>query len=165
MSLPPEVNPASKPHPDHVRSARDAFWQNVVIEMLTSLTAQSYARATAGPDAPPPEGLFTLITHSSQKIPVAGIAPLLACSISDQRSLSAEVQCSVFRVYTPAGEVVTLPVSEIASVHAISREAQERLQKARAGMLPGPEGDDDEPFGFAAFTSLARSSRDEEERA
>jgi len=155
---PVENHPA--PNPGHISAAREVFWHNVIIEMLTALAAQGYVRAAAGENAPPPEGFFSVLTRSGQRIPIAMIQPLLACSIANNRSLSGEVQCSVFRLTTPAGEVLTLPVSEITGVHALSREVLEKLQQRAAG---GPGADNGEPFGFAAFTSLARQERELEE--
>jgi hypothetical protein len=170
--------PASIAHP----ARRELFWQNVVREMLTGLAAAAAAsggRLSAGPagaatGASPVHELFdgrmAVITRLGQRIPIADVVPLFACSISTpkgsdpaQRSLSADVQCTVFQITTPNGEVHTLPVHEISSIHALSEQLLQRMQHAAAEAqgLTGPQSDG-KPFGFAAFTSLARAEQQEE---
>ena len=74
------------------------------------------------------------------------------------------MQCSVFQIRTPAGEVFTLPIQEIASVHALSENLVQRMEQAAqaqaAQATPGvANAGDGRPFGFAAFTSLSRSEQ------
>ncbi len=82
--------------------------------------------------------------------------------------LSADVQCSVFQIRTPGGEIHTIPVSEIRSFHSltedlvkqIERSARERAEaerKAAESQATSESVKDSKPFGFAAFTQLARS--------
>lgn len=156
--------------------AREMFWQNVTREMLTALTMQR-ARMAAQVEAqrkaiiaqgkedpglpdhlPGFDGRMAIVTKLGERIPIADITPLFACSIggtSRERALSEDVQCTVFQVLTPSGEVYTFPVHEIRGIHALTEEAMQALR----------EEDDQEqgltrisgaPFGFAAFTSLAR---------
>jgi hypothetical protein len=112
-------------------------------------------------EAPPEDGLFdgrlAIITTQGTRIPIAGVTPLFACGISTsshERRLSVAVECTVFQIRTPTGEVYTLPLHEIRGFHALTPELVETL-KAQAS----PEFQADEPFGFAAFTSLAREGQ------
>jgi len=161
--------------------AREMFWQNVTREMLTALAMQR-ARMVGQTDAArkqaikeghgdpgPPEflpgfdGRVAIVTRLGERIPIADITPMFACSIggtSRERALSEDVQCTVFQVRTPSGEVYTFPVHEIRGIHSLTEEAMQALQQ---------ENDGDEgqsltgvPFGFAAFTSLARELSPEE---
>lgn len=154
--------------------AREMFWQNVTREMLTSLSMQR-ARMIAhaesqrkqiiaqgnpdpGPikDLPGFDGRVAVVTRHGDRIPIADITPLFACSIggsSRKRALSEDVQCTVFQIRTPSGEVYTFPIHEIRAVHALSEEAMQSMKK-EAEKDNGSDGD--APFGFAAFTSLSR---------
>ncbi len=155
---------------------RDLFWQNVVREMLSGLAAAaatSGGRLSVGPKGAATggspvhdlfDGRMAVVTRLGQRIPIADVTPLFACSIPSSgpsaamdRAISADVQCTVFQITTPGGEVYTLPVHEIAMIHSLSHQLVERLQQAAVQQAaPG----DDRPFGFAAFTSLANSERD-----
>jgi hypothetical protein len=70
-----------------------------------------------------------------------------------------EVECTVFQIRTPGGEVFTLPLEEMRTFHALTPELMRKLERAarrearRRGEAPGEE---QIPFGFAAFTSLSR---------
>lgn len=162
---------------------RELFWQNVVREMLNTLAAAAAvsggrlgtgAAAAATGSSPIHElfdGRMAVVTRLGQRIPIADVVPLFACSINTgaspngaaERSLSADVQCTVFQITTPGGEVYTLPLHEISSVHSLSDHLIRRLQAAahaQAQALGAGSADDDRPFGFAAFTSLARSEQD-----
>lgn len=157
---------------------RDLFWQNVVREILSSLavTAATFSgrlspTASGAATTPAPEhelfdGRMAVITRLGQRIPIADVYPVFACSVpkhgpSRDRLLAADVQCSIFQIRTPSGEVYTLPVHEIASIHALSESLVRQMEAAARAQA----GDDNPsqpaaPFGFAAFTSLAQSERD-----
>lgn len=191
------------PHPRHARppvgELRELFWQNVIREMLTSLSMASMqidARHKAEeispgsviidtPDGTITQGLGTdeddgdiededdlfdgrlaVITSLGNRIPIADVHPLFACGITgndDERSLATAVECTVFQIRTPPGEVYTLPLSEIRGFHSLSPELVERLQRQAEAQLNhlsgGPDEENQQPFGFAAFTSLSRSSQ------
>jgi hypothetical protein len=153
--------------------ARDLFWQNMMREMLTALSVESINRqaraAHAAADGKPPpqeegvnlfDGRLGILTHAGERIPIAEVYPLLACGIStsdEAKVLSIAVECTVFQVRTPAGEVYTLPLKEMRGLHALTPELMQALQDA-ARRESGDTGEDGtEPFGFAAFTSLARA--------
>lgn len=107
------------------------------------------------------DGRLAVVTVNGERIPLAEVSLLLAAGASDpaQRELSVAVECTVFQIRTPDGHVFTLPLHQIASIHAITPELLERLNKRAQARReresretePGPV-----PFGFAAFTSLAR---------
>jgi hypothetical protein len=162
---------------------RELFWHNVVREILSSLavTAATFsgrlsptasgAATTPAPDHELFDGRMAVITRLGQRIPIADVYPVFACSVPTHggqrdRLLAADVQCSIFQIRTPSGEVYTLPIHEIASVHSLSEalirqmEATARAQAKDAGETGVPS----EPFGFAAFTSLARTEREQEAR-
>ena len=114
------------------------------------------------------DGRTAVITRLGQRIPIADVYPVFACSVPSasehDRMLSADVQCSVFQIRTPSGEVYTLPVHEIVAVHALSEALVKRLEEAAAEAFDKEqEGENHQPFGFAAFTSLARSEKAERE--
>ncbi|MDQ7012905.1 MAG: hypothetical protein Q9O74_03290 [Planctomycetota bacterium] len=154
--------------------AREMFWQNVTREMLTSLAMQrarlvAHAEAhrkeliAQGKDDPGPikdlpgfDGRIAVVTRHGDRIPITDIMPLFACSIGGNartRALSEDVQCTVFQIRTPSGEVYTFPVHEIRGVHALSEEAMQSMKEEAEGKGGGEGGS---PFGFAAFTSLSR---------
>lgn len=161
----------------HSFARRDLFWQNVVREMLGGLAAAaatSGGRLSVGPKGAATggspvhdlfDGRMAVVTRLGQRIPIADVTPLFACSIAIggpgdamDRAIAADVQCTVFQITTPGGEVYTLPVHEIAMIHSLSHQLVERLQQAASSQNATPG--DDRPFGFAAFTSLANSERD-----
>lgn len=164
-------NPADTPEA-RTEQRRDLYWQNVVRESLMALAvaAGSGGRVaptpTAAETSPDPvgdlfDGRVGVITTLGQRIPIADIYPLFACSVTGHahdRMLSADVQCTVFRIKTPAGESYTLPVSQIVAVHALSAELVAQLEDAAAQADQETDPGAAHPFGFAAFTSLARSS-------
>lgn len=171
----PGTEAAAEPGPPRPRAmdaqqmmgVRDLFWDNVVRDMLNALSVMAQQQ----PDQF--DGRFAVLTRSGERIPIAHVFPLFACSIpgtQEDRDMSAAVQCTVFRIVTPSGEVFTLPVHEIRSMHTLSSELVERLQRsAEKGEEGSPgrsrtrrdDGDDDQPdesrpFGFAAYTSLPK---------
>ena len=193
-----------------VGELRELFWQNVIREMLTSLSmvsmkleAEHHAERVApgsviidtpegtitqgtpiGPGTEDGEegedleveveseeaslfdGRLAVITTLGNRIPIADVHPLFACGVthnSDERSLATAVECTVFQIRTPQGEVFTLPLSEIRGFHSLSPELVEKLQmqaEAQLNQLSGrPNEENQQPFGFAAFTSLAKANR------
>jgi hypothetical protein len=86
------------------------------------------------------------------------VFPLFACGINlddSQKELSMAVECTVFQIRTPGGEVFTLPLHEIRSFHSLSEDLVEQIRQQAAQQSESE--DDQEPFGFAAYTSLART--------
>jgi hypothetical protein len=121
------------------------------------------AESTPADDDDHPElfdGRLAVITRQGQRVPIADVFPLFACGISTprERMLSIAVECTVFQIRTPGGEVFTLPLHELRSFHALTPELMHKLERAaRRQMRSRPGADEDRvPFGFAAFTSLAR---------
>ncbi len=160
---------------------RELFWNNVIREILTALSAMTIAAqetcaeneraaelaAAAGrartveavdaEEVPDPfDGRMAVILANGTRIPIAGVAPLFACGVpgtAGERSLSMAVECTVFHITTPAGEAYTLPLHEIRGFHALTDELMEQVTAA----TQNADADESErPFGFAAFTSLAR---------
>jgi hypothetical protein len=135
---------------------RDLFWNNVVRDMLNGLAVLH--------DTQPElfDGRFGILTRQGERIPIAQVYPLFACSIPGtqvERDVSAAVQCTVFRVTTPEGEVFTLPVQEIRAIHTMTPELIGKLQAMAEQEAEGDEesgGDDAKPFGLAAFTALPK---------
>lgn len=118
---------------------------------------------------PPFDGRLAIVTVQGVRIAIADVFPLFACSIEGSdvaRELSADVQCTVFQIRTPQGEVFTLPVHEIRSFHSLSEELMAQIEAASA-RTNSAGTKTTVPFGFGAFTSLARSAetdaRDEAE--
>lgn len=114
----------------------------------------------------PLDGRVAVLTRGGERIPIADVRPMLACSVPGtdaERALSIDVQCTIFQIVAPSGEVFTLPLQEIRALHAISEELMDRLKSAarRQDEGAGRSGDDPDskPFGFAAFTSLAQRRR------
>lgn len=133
---------------------REQFWHNVMQELLTGLSALS----AEGNDRDLFDGRLAIITTLGNRISIGDIAPVFACGVpgtADERSLSLDVECTVFQVRTPEGEVFTLPLHEIRMFHSLSEELVERVKEA-ARHAEGAGSETGEPFGFAAFTSLAR---------
>lgn len=109
------------------------------------------------------DGRMAIVTSLGERIPIADITPLFACSIGNSsrtRALSEDVQCTVFQVRTPSGEVYTFPIQEIRGLHALTAEAMEEL---KAQSQESESNNETTPFGFAAFTSLARELDTENE--
>lgn len=163
----PPSQPAAMPHRDPLRTVarRELFWHNVVREILTSLSVVQVSRRSGVYDPQIEhatretfDGRYAVITTLGQRIPIAEVHPLFACSINhspESRDLSAEVQCTVFQIRTPAGEVHTIPLHEIRSFHALTPELMAQLEAQARLAANGPASDADQPFGFAAFTSIS----------
>lgn len=109
---------------------------------------------------PPFDGRMAVITQLGVRIAIADVYPLFACSVGEtslERALSEDVQCSVFQIRTPQGEVHTLPVHEIRSFHSLSEELMRQI--AAASSRADQSGvKTTVPFGFGAYTSLARAA-------
>ena len=161
---------------------RELFWHNVVREILSSLavTAANFSgrlspTAEGAATSPSPshelfDGRMAVITRLGQRIPIADVYPVFACSLpthrpQQDRMLAADVQCSIFQIRTPSGEVYTLPIHEIASVHALSESLVRQMEEAARAQNSDDKTVSSEPFGFAAFTSLARTEREQAARA
>lgn len=120
-----------------------------------------HSHGSPPPKAPPPPDMFdgrlAIVTRLGDRIPIAEVFPLFACGIGDtsgQRALSIAVECTIFQIRTPSGEVYTLPLQEIRGFHSLSEDIMRQLEEATRSSGSGPEKE--APFGFAAFTSLAR---------
>jgi hypothetical protein len=167
------VAPVQRVHPaELVQVRRDLFWQNVVREVLMGLAAAAAhsagrleASATAAASGTTPvddmfDGRMAVITTLGQRIPIADVVPVFACSAprtTNDRLLSADIQCTVFRIRTPGGENYTLPITQIVGVHSMSDALAEQLEAAAQEMEEEDADGNKMPFGFAAYTSLARS--------
>lgn len=165
------------PQSARVQARRDLFWSNVVRDSLmamASAAASSSARLSPTPSAAqhsvsPVADLFDgrmgIITSLGQRIPIADIFPVFACSSTGSaadRERSIDVQCTVFRITTPTGESYTLPISQIIGIHSLTEDLIKQLEAASEEI----QDEDDEigvglPFGFAAYTALSRSEQDE----
>ncbi len=135
-------------------ATRELFWQNVLQELLTGLSAQ----CAQGEEKDLFDGRLAIITSQGNRIPIADITPVFACGVpgtAEQKSLSLAVECTVFQIRTPDGEVFTLPLHEIKMFHSMSEELVERVKEAARASEQGTSGAE-EPFGFAAFTSLSK---------
>lgn len=161
------------PNSVRVQARRDLFWSNVVRDSLMALAsaaASSSARLKPTPTAAqhstkPVDELFDgrmgIITTLGQRIPIADIFPVFACSSTGSladRERSTDVQCTVFRITTPTGETYTLPVSQIIGIHSLSEDLIKQLEAASEDLQEdGPESQHRLPFGFAAYTSLSEA--------
>jgi hypothetical protein len=134
---------------------REVYWQNVTREMLAAFAILAHTNVDIT------DGRVSIITSLGERIPVAGVEPLFPCSVVDDpksRALCMAVQCTVFNIRTPVGEIVTLPLHEIVSVRVLSDDLLKQLEAAASGAATGSQG---EPFGFAAYTSLARQPQNQ----
>jgi hypothetical protein len=164
------------PHIQHtaamVQARRDVFWQNVTREVLMAMAAAAAAntgRVSATPtgaaNSPSPvsdmfDGRMGIITTLGQRIPIADVIPVFAVSrpgCAEDRLRSNDVQCSVFRISTPTGESYTLPIHHIAGIHSMSDALAKQLEAAARDMEESDGSGGRQPFGFGAYTSLARS--------
>lgn len=109
------------------------------------------------------DGRLAILTRGGERIPIAEVFPLFACGLNGnpgERWLSTAVECTVFQIRTPGGEVYTLPLHEMRGFHALTPELMKKLERTarRRDESKKKDGDEEErmPFGFAAFTTLAR---------
>ena len=166
---PQHTAPSMMPSATRVQARRDVFWQNICREILMALagaaaessgrlgTGISDAQASGSPTSELFDGRMGVITTLGQRIPIADVTPVFSCSLPNSdfdRSLSTDVQCSIFRVTTPTGETYTFPISQVVGVHSLSQSLIEELEEQQES------AEDQIPFGFAAYTSLARSERE-----
>lgn len=170
-----------RPHTaDLVQVRRDVFWQNVVREVLLALAAAAAtdsgrisptaagAASSPSPTADLFDGRMAVITTLGQRIPIGDVVPVFAVSAPgtlEDRVRSNDVQCTVFRIRTPSGESYTLPITQIVGVHALSDQLADQLEQAAQSMEDTDEDGNRLPFGFAAYTSLARSESETQDRA
>ncbi|MBA4029290.1 MAG: hypothetical protein C0475_09205 [Planctomyces sp.] len=143
--------------PERTLATQTLFWHNVAREMLTALSAMSMNQT----DRRELDGRIAILTQAGERIPIAAISPLFACGVPTgdmERDLSIAVECSVFRVTTPAGEVFTIPLHQVRAIHALTDELVHELEELQRGQR-GEGTPGNEPFGFAAFRSLTQQSR------
>jgi len=158
--------PAQSVGINKLAATRELFWHNVMREILTSLSVMSAAGLRPlkeGEEGDPRGHLFdgrlAIISTHGTRIPIGAVYPLFACSIdatAADKALSIAVECTVFQIHTPSGEVFTMPLHEMRSFHALSEDLIREIAKSSRAD-GGADGDGGEPFGFAAFTSLSRS--------
>jgi hypothetical protein len=132
-----------------VQLSRDLYWQNVIREMLTGLSMMQ------GQPAEMFDGRFAVLTKGGERIPIAEVSPMFACALTstaEERSFSIAVECTVFRICTPSGEVFTLPLHEIRGLHALSPELVRQLEQESMERMSG-ESPSGAPFGLAAYTN------------
>lgn len=170
----------------HTQQARHLFWHNVIREILSSLASIAATSGAmpggeaVGPDgqrhpiipgvdamskrSPIFDGRLGVVLSNGSRVPIAHIRPVFAVGVTNtaaDRWLSSAVEGTVFEITTPQGEVLTLPVHEIHAVHALNEDLLEKLRENARSQHEGDE-EQDQPFGFAAFTSLARTRSDPE---
>lgn len=171
----------------HAIALREAFWHDMCREILTTLSAEAFRRqeqtpavdlpgggqlvSSVTPVEPEPElfdGRMAILTHGGERIAIGEVHPMLACGISGDeadRAVSQAVECSIFQILTPAGELYTVPVHEIRAFHALTPELMRKIEQAgqqnRSRSQRG--ADRDMPFGFEAYTSLARGERENQD--
>lgn len=132
----------------------------------------SPASEEAGHDQPPRprfdptlfDGRLAVLTKGGERIAIADVFPLFACGINTptERAMSVAVECTVFQIRTPGGHVHTLPLHEIRAFHALTPELMRRLEEIARRRQEAQRGErrldgQQQPFGFAAFTSLTQS--------
>jgi hypothetical protein len=156
-TIPPASTPLS---PSQIRALREVFWQNVLREILVSLATISQRRSNARTDddhaADALDGRLGLILGSGKRLSITDVFPVFAAGVgksSRDRALSAAVECTVFQVRSVEGEVFTIPLSQIRGFHTLDEALMARIQEAARSQGEDGQG---EPFGFAAYTSLAK---------
>lgn len=171
----------------HAAELREAFWHDMCREILTTLSAEGLRRREKSPGMelpgggqlvssvtmpdPEPElfdGRMAVLTHGGERIAIGEVYPMLACGISGDeadRAVSQAVECSIFQILTPAGELWTIPVHEIRAFHALTPELMKQIEQAGRQNRSRRRGSEDRdmPFGFEAYTSLAKGERDRQE--
>lgn len=151
------IAPPPIPTVNRLVELRTSYWQNVVREMLAAFSILTHRMPEIA------DGRVSIVTTLGERIPLAGVEPLFPCTVVNdprERQLCIAVQCTVFNIRTPLGEVVTIPLHEIVSVRVLSDELMRELEEAFN--TSGANGEKGEPFGFAAFTSLAKQPESKE---
>jgi len=146
--------PSASRNLEGVQTARELYWQNVVREMLTGLSMLQNERKELF------DGRIAVLTHGGERIPIAEVYPMFACGVNGtaaDRAASLAVECTVFRIRTPSGEVFTFPLHEIRSMHSLTPELVKQLEQESLERMSGPDSET-KPFGFAAFTSPAKTT-------
>lgn len=136
-----------------VSQTRTLFWHNVVREMLNDLSIMCQTHPELF------DGRFGIVTNQGVRVGIKHIFPLFACSIPGsnwERESSVAVQCTIFRIATPDGEIYTLPVHEIAAVHSMTPELIEQMAKAEREAEGETDDVEKRPFGLAAFAALPK---------
>lgn len=140
--------------PGDVIELRQLFWSNVVRDMLMGLSALQEKQPELF------DGRSAILTHQGERIAIAQLQPVFAVSVpkdGSQHDASIAVQCTVFRVQTPGGEVFTLPIQEIRGLHMLTPELVNKLQQLEADEEDDSHpGKSEHPFGFAAFAALPK---------
>jgi hypothetical protein len=205
----PHITEAHTQDPRQVMATRELFWQNVMREILTSLSmmcalrpapalgggvAGAPAEAVDGEQTPAMspgkeakgsdegstgaiqpltesdarfdpqlfDGRLAVMTRRGERIPIADVFPVFACGIDTprERVLSLALECTIFQIRTPVGEVYTLPLHELASFQSLTPELMSRLARMARRQQERETGEKgvQQPFGFAAFTSLSRET-------
>jgi len=156
MAKPVKPAAAEPLDPTQLAAMRDAFWNNIVREMLAGLMMAAGKRPELF------DGRFALLTHGHERIPIAGIEPVFGYTVrgtAAERRASAAIQMTVFRVATPDGEVFTLPIHQVRGFHELTPELLQRLERAEAEAERAARGDlvpEPRPFGLAAFAALPK---------
>ena len=136
-----------------MNAMREAFWCNVVRDLLNGLSILCQQQPELF------DGRTGVVTQHGQRIAIGQLTPLFACSIPGtqaERDASIAVQCTVFRIQTPEGEVFTLPVHEIRAMHTVTPELVEKLQKLAEQEAEDEGEEPSRPFGLAAFAALPK---------
>lgn len=131
---------------------RAFFWSNILRDMLTNLSTVQEKQPELF------DGRIAVLTHNGERIAIAHIAPIFGMSVPGaQRDVSQVIQCTVFRIVTPSGEVFTLPLHELRAIHTLTPELLERLE-AEEAEENGQTDSNPVPFGLAAFAALPKAS-------
>ncbi|MFI4882983.1 MAG: hypothetical protein ACIAQU_10405 [Phycisphaerales bacterium JB064] len=142
-------------------------------QIVTSVSPETSAETSTEDDGEVPsegelfDGRMAILTHGGERIPIGEVYPMLACGISGDgadKAVSQAVECSIFQVLTPAGELYTIPVHEIRAFHALTPQLMRQIEQAGRDNRSRRRGSEDRemPFGFEAYTSLARAERDQQ---
>jgi hypothetical protein len=149
----PDAHPQPHaPDPSDVLALRQLFWHNVVREMLTGLSVMS----ASGQHKEMFDGRIGVLTHAGERIGIGEVFPMFACGIpgsAAERAASIAVECTVFRIRTPGGEVFTLPLHEIRGMHSLTPELVKQLEQEAMARLAEADKEKPAPFGLAAFTT------------